>query len=1495
MKTINLVENSDYYKSIDINENIYSEDFFKEFLSIQHNIMEMYQGTIRIDMKRTIWFDVFAFSYLLLRLKEASDKGINVIFDFDESLQNENLQFQLFMYNNGFSKIISEITKKNEMDLFDLQYIMDNMDRLLSNTSKVHTCIYPATIIMQKENIEEEINEINQLIWKFLQASTKKSDLDNIIYKSIVFLQETIGNVFEHAYKKEQKKYCLVYVRKVNIMNIDREFKMNNYIRDNENTLTNVEKLNINNYRLKIINQSGYLDSVFYEENDRILEIYVLDIGQGVLNSFNKYDPKDDRNILEYIFSEGMRSSKKGKTSYTGGLYMLNNLFSKDCDYIGIKSDYNWFRIRCKEKMNNAKYNYLCKEGIQNKNRAYGLGIFAGIGCSGKNYKEYFLKTDDKSIFQPIYTEKLFNHIKKIFNNICCVDKRITEKVDENYDKEILVILSEENSSKENIEEIIKKINSINSKSRVIKTLIIGDINSIEAAKYYMFFDHNEVLLDMVILITQTFETAVFTFKNNCLKFNRIKTIEYLACSESKIENSIIFYSYWLKIYDSLKVWNIISNEQKKSSKMYYINNEIIWGKMSINGYLDFSQICTIEVFRKLCYYQLNHIKAYLGDQLYFIGADRLTEDICDLANANFSNEPEAIKVRIGSIYVTGTSTEKDNNTNNIFYFFRHASTKEPVNYIFEWVKVQKYLDDNFPQKSTNIRYERVGRTPFIAESGEEFFCKAHYNNHKDVYSLEQSSLYRFLQEEEIYKSRVTKFGHFDLFDRHDFLYINIINLFYNSKNRNMAVIKDEISLWDYIICEFALALSDNICDKLFLAPIKVSNTFVKKINSYKTKYKRDSENGIIIYFPDFHSSVIVNEMKNIFNHEIGEKIISISPIIRQRVSSPLLVSPLLLENLTKKIAYLKDNNKKANVTIFISELISTRLKSELEHMLMCLGADKLKIICVIDRTRFSLGSRRDGEIKSFCRIDLPTSRNNNACLICNGIEKYHILSNKINSSILKALINRNNEVFNKIKSSDYYIDYGIEVKKIAISCNISDRIIELCNVYDIDNINIYTDFGLVLFSIESTVISLSSEFLLYCIEDIELDLSTKILLMCSQLIHFNSVELTEKVKISILEKLMLSLIESEKTDEYTGLAILILAAQSDGTKRYLYDKYASSINKINGKNLNLYLLLAEIYSSLELKVVNNELEFLIMKSNETIPNLLYGIFLHTNRESKHNHSRILIRLYDRGIEFAEANYIEALNAVEYLISAYNKLPNTVFNNIKEVSPLKTEVLNNLGDEKRILELIINEGIYPENISAELHSANCKMINAAERINEEIIVSTKGDIYNKIIRDISSKSIKSTHKGSIEAICVCKSIVPISRKWFYMYADIRQEIQYLMDDFRYAKDNKLGNVFEISNDDKQYSGIVKTEFKEHFVEVGFYNYIDDMVNLEEIIRKKESKYGRPSLLGMEQLNSNKYFDRNPDFEIIEKNKSRIFTNRTLKASIKIPYLDERLE
>lgn len=1502
----------DNYLIIDFEKAVFSKKFFEEFNNLQKILDTKKFNKIHLELSNLIWIDLMCLSYLVLSfIKNREELGST----FEIHLFNENsiedlehIRLINYLNTNSVFDVLKDNLNININKEQIEELICKNKETILKSEFQLNECVIPLTIIKNVNYISQNDLHIYEQLKLAIGNDISKFDFDMLYNKFHLFLQETVENVFEHAYGKDDcNKYCALIVRKNN-KSVTEDISCYEARKYN---IFNMEKVDKQTYQKEIEKVSPYGNR---DKNDKTayLEIFVTDIGCGLLKSFNVADVHNDRNIIQKIFSNGERSNKKAKTSIAGGLYMIHNLLAESNDSISIKSDLNWTNFKCSDQVKaEESFSYIYRNGMYQQNIVHGFAIVGYIGINVQNdkIKRNFLNFDGNK--KPISIDKKIEllliknkNLPELTNEPVVIDLRFdTESTNNNLGYNNLVLLPSKHLSSKSLQKFVTNINKRNTESKPTDYLIIADIPDNEVNKYFNIFNKNKFLVKKLILISQSIKVAIFEFSSELQKliYSRNETYNYCVSLSENMFFSLKCFCRWIRTYDSRLMWNFISQYQDKTGRDVFINEKVKWGGVTLEGYLDFSQVTTIQKCNKLCLYQM--FRLLDDNNNYFETIDTFTTQLCEQANKTKNLSTKSSKIGIGSVYVTGISSCESPNeklkTN--LYFFNHSHNEDEIVSFFEWATNKNWVDKNFEKNKFND-LQRISGTPFIANEGNKYFMERHYSNINSVFEISTNTMYSLIQDDYgLSSTSISQIGHFNLDGKHDFLLVDVISLFRKAKIQRMYNPIYEANCWDYMLCELYYSLTGHYKQSLKRIGENINSktpqrdNIINKIKSYGDikmfNKKNKNYNGIIVYLNDFQTTYIIEELKTIFSNELQKRFYSIPTVVNDRTSTSLLISPLLTNILEKNISKL---NSTADVTATIVSAIttSTKFRKELKHIMYRLGSKAVKTLTIIDRQRFSFGTYNSNMHKAFMKLDLPELGTKDTCVLCKGSEILKDFKKNINSNLIVDRIDRILDLWGIIKPSDDHHNVGIKIEKLMFDENIMNCIYEICQKYKIKPLKIDSNIGLVLFFIENVAISMSLELLEDCLNSSTIDSNIKILMICAYLIQFNHGEIPYSKRKELCISLYEYMHNQKKSNICSALGLLVLLSNGD-LKDCLYKKFIETKDKTVA-SLDIFIFKLYVYNETKTTADYNYDYHSYLNSDESIPSIIYALNLYTNADSKHNHSRNLIRFYQEGKQFGKIEYKDAINAVEYLINEYKKLPKTLYYDTDELMNALRVVSNNLILLKASFEhslLIIDQHKY--NIPQALKESLKNFFSSAKHVNEMILCQSKPDLFYEKLKKICSDAVNVYEDIDNENDIFIAPIFSTSQNhWFYFYNDIIEEIKYFIGDFRHSNGLKIKNAITFGHETEEYTGIIKVEFTETKVILNFYNSIGDNITEDNIISIKRSKSHRPTMLDFDCLEKELCDgDKIIKYKIYEAQES-VFKSRVLEVQLSLPYVDK---
>lgn len=1419
---------------------------------------------IIFDLKITDWFDTLALCYLVLFAWNVKQHGVEI--DFIDPI---DIYFASFLKDNGFRKLFYMLSQKRDTNDSMIEYV---------EYSHIHKRFLPVHILTSYEEVPEMVDTVKRMMKTAFGDIVKPKDLEYSISKIVYFLQETLDNVFCHAYSDNDSKPCTILIRQVDSNGMD----------------------DIEQYSIQHIENCPYIDRTLFENMDKYLEIYIADTGMGLRRSFLQAQDMEnaeitDTNIYEYIFTEGRRSHKRVNRQMAtafGGLYDISQQFRKDHDYLGAKTDQSWFFGSEAKSRVNLESIYGTYDGIM-----HGFALVAAIQIKKSMIDEYPLNDERKSMVesykQVLFSDNRFPILDESLKTVTINDyrtnlERVIPTREPNANISIALRYPDLYFVKKTITNKILDCNS--------NTLIIAGVQESEIKKYQSLIESyiiKEKYASNVILISDTLYAFVYVVKSQKYTFSKENTRSYITNKDQEDYSKSFFAFLRLdRAYNSLCIWWLA----KEKDDHVFLNHEIQWdNQKTIQGYLDFSQLCRIPACRHFCISRLKVL--YLDNiDIYFRCVDRLTEEICEQANYLMDNSITGKCIYIGSIYVSGSSAKLKSPEEKYIYFFKHNNANDDSNVfsIFGWVSKIDWLNKAFDYYKENSRYERIGFLPYVADHGADYWAQRHYINHSSEYVLSQSETYTLLQRKVGIHPATLRIGHIDCCDRHDMFGLGTASFYASDLSLNeISNTYDKSSPSVFYISKVITALLGTKCRKKAIQSVLSSDLFASrkerianKVVNFISEEKKSGLNtagiyeGIVLYHYDFQTSEIMEGLVSLFSEEYQKRIIPIVSVNRNYSEAPMLIPPLVLDRIEETIKAIKTKKTDGivNATVFIATSFTMRIKEELMHILRSVGADNVFFVALIDRQRILLKSDRDSSLTSFCRVDLPALGSSTSCPICKSFQVLHEFANELINSELSQRIDDVLSIWDLTKESDSTYNKGIEQAIIILSDETKELIQKESELYNQGTFNIYTNIALAMFVVENAIITSSSQLLSNLLSNKRLivdingdtDETTssnmKILLICSYLLSAGTDRTSERQIMSYITKLCILVDGIKETNKYTELALITICAMPDIFQKHIHDSFVekkwddlNSQKSIDSLLIHLVLYYIRVHKSGE--KCNEDYAALLecfFRSRTSKLELIYEMLLYSEQDYHQSHVQALSKIassqnlplprYKKGLDY--------IQKIEHYLNS--KEIHALFHDPKHYSDNENVMKNAIIAAKNELLKIVEN--YSEGNHPEAKEKVSRMLQVLHNINTQWLYlrvpsqQNETDDIQEWLSYCQSKAferIPAEYQYDKEELLIninrCENI---ARSWFYSFNDITEETINLYVDMLTKSSGLLSAKYLLDEkiEDKKYKGIINVVFTDEYAQIEFYNASDEERSETEIRKIKDSKMRRPSML-----------------------------------------------
>jgi hypothetical protein len=843
----------------------------QKFGKIQLVFEDIQEKTVEIDLdiSNCTWIDPLPLLSLIICVAKYRQSHINLLLPEINSNKLQSNKVLAFLQTEGFLQQFIEhgvhvFYKNSDLELTESDFkVYEHYISELnySNCSIIKAKVIDLNFLNKDNNIINWTKDIIDKSQYDIRNKIDTSNSDDVINRLHLLLAETIHNVFEHAYdKNEKQKHLGLYVR------------FRNGLGNTRLTFSNrisLKKRFDEEHEFSPGLEKWFIDNIF-----NFIEVFVIDNGKGITKNYfpeNKIPRYGFRQAWKKALIEGQRGlNSKNKQTQFGGLYSINKILGNNyiCardhnEWIGhslpllnenpdgkpiydsiqikgfslifrltweIPSDIStdWKLLTIKPEENNLESNI--NENI----------FFEELNCAEDIFNRFYKKK-----MEDVFKEKPYFIIDKRFPEADSINNEIY-KFETKASLYFCIYLPQRGLYKNTIFDFVQS--SFESIISTSKTLIIADILifeahlfqlAIEGATFSIAFRNN---FENIILVTQRFSVLIlekvssgkFLMKH---KFNGKSTLEYfknkpLAFSPHISLKHLIAL---LKTHDTLLFWLIVRNRNKVNR--FYVNNKVRWysdeNEIEMIGYLNFAQTLTDDLIKKLYENSLTRTLCLKeNEESSYRNIDILTDRLASRMNSKYSilKKTENInELLIGSVSVTGlsqTNAKKINDKNSIvIHFFQHNGIEQDgiKAHLFLWPK--KWLSKNFEE--TFIDYRRVGRSHVIAPYGWKYYpiprfrlfdkIKKEYINDFSNYvkaNNDKSDDFEFISayectpeqtynEIQIAGKNLVEIGHYHYENKHDLLKIDFPLLVNNSFNEGGK-------LAQFLMSEFLMALGTN-------------------------------------------------------------------------------------------------------------------------------------------------------------------------------------------------------------------------------------------------------------------------------------------------------------------------------------------------------------------------------------------------------------------------------------------------------------------------------------------------------------------------------------------------------------------------------------------------------------------------------------------------------------------------------------------------------------
>lgn len=803
------------------------------------------------DLSNCTWIDPIPTLSILIACKSFRVNGIttNLILPDYRSRSLRKKRVLLFLTNENFvvdegKKIVQGrivLNRKTNFDSIksgnlsvngnDIKQIDAFLEKLYLTAIKPtfeQSSFVPFTVINTNEIGQAQDSSfdsyVSNIIPPTLLNRLQDKNLSPLLYRAKFILDETLHNIYKHAYGENDKKFAGFFIR------IRRGLLEENLTDDQQKSL----KRALN----KEVEYTPHFKKIYALEKGLYLEVFVLDHGIGIQGSSEKRHQKKRplRDLIIDIFIKGKRrkgDKNKDRTEF-GGLHSIHNLLSINRDSIWLKSmkDIAGKDVPFEEAgIDKSTTDVQRNDGIHRKNlkrdQSYEKNnrVTDGVAWAFRISNIESIKPDTINFFSyapqdykdhpfwkslcsnPNFDDSRYLHYPIIDNREFASDNSKLSVLTPKNSKYTL-FFPEEILSKYGVHRSIfayfKKNGDLYTEGKLeYNTLFIVDIpefnthsyiSALNKATFYRKETSNSkkwaLHYSRIILLTKNLRFCVLNRKitNTYITYeSSFDESEKYSGSINSIKGSFNpeLYSsdlfHWIRFYESLFFWSSILSLNKYGG--YFLPEEIKWNDEvgTIEGYLNFAQVLSNNRIRDLIRTSFIRLLGIKKGKPKFIYIDILIKNLAHQLNqyseASENSDEEIYSIIIGSVHVTGehaeainipeTSLSPNEENDPHVRILSHISTLKE-NYqpsLFGW-PTKKWINESLKKSTSTLtpvqdsNLSRVGKTHIVAKHGWKYFNIPRYT-HSGIPFYERSPKESYLDIQS-QLSRILKVGNFN-------------------------------------------------------------------------------------------------------------------------------------------------------------------------------------------------------------------------------------------------------------------------------------------------------------------------------------------------------------------------------------------------------------------------------------------------------------------------------------------------------------------------------------------------------------------------------------------------------------------------------------------------------------------------------------------------------------------------------------------------------------
>lgn len=912
-------------------------------------------------------------------------------------------------------------------------------------------------------------------------------------YRLQLLLRETLHNVAQHAYGNQGLAAVYVRYRQGLLGQAPNAWSpLDKYIRREENGSNMALLGTVPRYLGFTRSRSGFF------------EVYILDAGRGFVNRVT--EAEDMKYLLKEVnpfhkamfavFKDGY-SSKTDRPTAQGGLHLLQQLMEPNKDYLKGRDDDTWWGRSLplprtqSDTTPDGSFTIDCGAKLAQTVPIRGLAWTARLSWLDPmdQFTSGVLGTW-RGLETEIHRKPLIDTLKRAdvdpgaLTGIAVHDWRLSggpwSDVEEftKASASCLMILPPMNWMKNSIQEHLGKVLGTGCLTPD-GTLLLGEIASHEVLPFMAatqrargLFKGLEQRPRFIVMITRALRACVLERDATGLYQEQVNLtrafVENQPVGSTQLSLRLTDYHRALRMHDARRLWEAVgvitkpSNSTDKIERLspnpptenrehpFFLNEWVDWHGLCLDGYLDFPGTLTHPICRDVYGLNLQRLEAlFPRHECRFAPLDNLVESLIVRFRAEQRptgrSEKHLLKVRIGSVQVSGLTEHLDDGAEPLFHFLRHPSGNAKGHYLLPWLaplRRQKPTECTDSRNRARGYYERIGRTPAIARDGWKTFRLPHFGpDENPVYEDPPRRSYRTWQDT---SRSPMKIGHWSYGGHHDLLTINLLLAFDTEL--------DQISL------ALAGALGRYIYANLFRV-LAIRPTHLNALGkSLRAAIRHDGfrhllpatigrDKGLLLFPSHPVTDHVLARLMTWVEDEakrddILGRCIPVLPLRRHRGGSGLQLSGLTLERLKSFTSSLDDQSRPPPPIVFFDDaMISGRTFLELKSLLHDLGFQDIYSLTMLDRQRLPAShhvnqamSRPNG-VRDACfwRLDAPALGSPGHCPLCRGLGRVAELAKGLISREMRARAGRWQDIWRERNPATEWGDSGLNPIPVAL------------------------------------------------------------------------------------------------------------------------------------------------------------------------------------------------------------------------------------------------------------------------------------------------------------------------------------------------------------------------------------------------------------------------------------------------------------------------------